>query len=189
MSECGGYEVRVAESSASEPHRPGRDEQGSAAATYVRFQGLEPGPSGYRPGIFFLVNGLARDGSLTAAQERFRRANNDWYDAAYRNPSHLDPTVYDQRLNPGAVAWFKHTSTELLARVDGYLEILDAHGVGYERLLSVDPGRIVYDDEHQVVVVPRSRDGRDRSWSDGRTGQLGPAVQLGRAGDHRADGG
>ncbi|MFP3991124.1 hypothetical protein U9R90_27370 [Streptomyces sp. E11-3] len=123
-------------------------------ATYVRFQGTARSPRGYFPGIFVLANGLAREGRLNDEQYRFWRANNDWYDANYTNPSDVDPTVYDRELHPGAVAWFKSSAQELIGRVDGYLEILAAHGVGCERLESTEaPGRIVYEDEHQVVVV------------------------------------
>ncbi|UGY94589.1 hypothetical protein [Streptomyces gobiensis] len=123
-------------------------------ALYVRFQGTRRNQRGDFPGVFVLVNGLARDGKLTDGQERFRRANNDWYDASYPNPAHVDPTVYDHTVNPGAAAWFKSSARALLDRVDGYLEILAAHGVECERLRSADPGKIVYEDEYQIVVIP-----------------------------------
>ncbi|MEV7652708.1 hypothetical protein AB0O39_00910 [Streptomyces anulatus] len=123
---------------------------------YVRFQSTERSPRGHFPGIFALANGLARDGRLTEEQHRFWRAANDWYDAAYTDPSRVDPTVYDPGVNPGAVAWFKGTATRLLDRIPGYLALLAAHGVPCEQLESADPGRVVYEDEHQVVVVPHS---------------------------------
>jgi hypothetical protein len=123
-------------------------------ATYVRFQGTTSNPRGVFTGVFGLVNGLAKHGRLTEEQERFRRANNDWYDAAYTDPTTVDPTVYDRELNPLAVAWFKSSAHELIDRVPGYLEILAAHGVGCERVRSADPGRVIYEDEYQVVVVP-----------------------------------
>ncbi|MBT2506563.1 hypothetical protein J7I98_11775 [Streptomyces sp. ISL-98] len=127
------------------------------ANAYVRFQGTVRSPRGHFPGVFALVNNLAREGKLTAEQERFRRAGNDWYDAAYTDPSTVDPSVYDDRVNPGAVAWFKPTAVGLIARVGGYLEILAAHGVDCRLLRSADPGRVVYEDAHQVVVVPYER--------------------------------
>lgn len=117
---------------------------------YIRFQSPPPD----QRGVFFLVNGLAKAGKLTVEQEAFRRENNDWYDAAYANPTTLDPAVYDTTVNPGAVAWFKVTAERLVSRVDGYLEILRAHGVTCETVRSADPGKIVYEDDEQIVVVP-----------------------------------
>ncbi|WP_431780513.1 hypothetical protein [Streptomyces chumphonensis] len=122
--------------------------------SFIRFQATTPNRRGVLPGIFVTVNGLARDGRLTAEQEEFRRTTNAWYDAAYTNPTHVEPTVYDPVVNPGAVAWFKASAGHLLARVEGYLAILTAHGVPHVRLESADPGRIVYEDADQVVVVP-----------------------------------
>ncbi len=126
-------------------------------AVYVRFQGVVRHERRFFPGVFWLVNTLARDGVLSAEQERFRREGNDWLNLAYATPSQVDPTVYDRELNPDAVAWFKASAHHLVERVDGYLDILAAHGVVCERIESADPGRVVYEDEHQVVVVPRGQ--------------------------------
>ncbi|MFI6873931.1 MULTISPECIES: hypothetical protein [Streptomyces] len=121
---------------------------------YVRFQSLAPDEHGRFKGVFGLVNNLGRAGALTAEQEEFRRVNNAWYDAAYTDPSTVDATVYDPAVNPGAAAWFKPTATHLFERLDGYLEILEAHGVAVRQVRSVDPGRVVYEDDVQIVVVP-----------------------------------
>jgi hypothetical protein len=123
---------------------------------YVRYQSAEPNANGRFPGIFGLVNGLRRRGQLTDEQEAFMRVNNAWYDAAYTDPSTVDATVYDREVNPGARAWFKIEATHLFDRLPGYLAILDAHGVPWRRLESDDPGRVVYEDADQVVVVPHS---------------------------------
>lgn len=136
-----------------QPHAP-QPIKGEDDASYVRFQGTVRSPRGHFPGVFALTNTLERTGALTDEQWRFWRANNDWYDANYTNPSTVDPTAYDQDLNPGAVAWFKPSAGELIKRVDGYLEILTAHGIECRTLRSPDPGRIVYEDEYQIVVVP-----------------------------------
>ncbi len=73
--------------------------------------------------------------------------------------------MYDPEVNPGAVAWFKASAVHLLDRVPGYLALLAAHQVACERLESADPGRIVYEDEDQVVVVPTAA-GRAATRSD-----------------------
>ncbi|MFD3659508.1 hypothetical protein ACFWVF_02735 [Streptomyces sp. NPDC058659] len=123
-------------------------------ALFVRYQGRTRSPRGIFPGVFALANGLAREGRLSEEEYRFWRANNDWYDANYPNPSDTDPHVYDHELHPGAVAWFKTTAVHLIDRVAGYLELLAAHGVECERVESSAPGRIIYEDDVQVVVVP-----------------------------------
>ncbi|MFD0414718.1 hypothetical protein [Streptomyces sp. NPDC127108] len=131
------------------------DETSTAATAatdtaYIRFESPVQHERGVNPGVFFLVNTLAREGKLTPEQRGFWRANNDWYDAAYTTPS----AAYDREANPGAVAWFKTTATHLIERVPGYLDILAAHGVPCRTVRSADPGRIVYEDDVQVVVVP-----------------------------------
>ncbi|MER7515505.1 hypothetical protein [Streptomyces sp. NPDC126499] len=127
----------------------------TSSPLFVRYQGTVRSPRGHFPGVFALANGLAREGRLSEEQYRFWRAANDWYDAAYPDPSGADPAVYDHEVNPGAVAWFKASATHLLDRVPGYLELLAAHGVPCVRVESADPGRIVYEDDVQVVAVPR----------------------------------
>ncbi|MFF8884131.1 hypothetical protein [Streptomyces flaveolus] len=133
----------------------GMIDSGNEAVQYIRFQSPHRNSRGHFTGV---VNNLAREGRLSDEQESFRRRNNRWYDAAYTDPSTVDPCVYDDEVNPGAAAWFKPSATHLLARVSGYLEILSAHGVGCRTLRSADPGRIIYEDDVQIVVVPHARD-------------------------------
>lgn len=127
--------------------------------SFVRFQSPVRNERGTFTGVFGLVNGLARVGCLTVEQEAFRRTTNDWYDANFVNPAHADPSVYDTSLNPGAAAWFKATARIFIERVDGYLSILKSHQIPCEAVWSVNPGRIIYEDEHQVVVVPGNKEG------------------------------
>ena len=125
---------------------------------YLRFQGTVCNRRGTFPGVFGLVNQLAFDGRLNAEQERFRRTTNDWYNANFPNPAHVDPAVYDRALNPAAVAWFKSTARIFIDRVAGYLDILDAHGIDCEMIQTCEPGRIIYEDEFQVIAVPYNPD-------------------------------
>ncbi|MET9496189.1 hypothetical protein [Streptomyces sp. NPDC006552] len=125
---------------------------------YVRYQAAAPDEHGRFKGLFGLVNNLGRAGRLSPEQERFRRENNAWYDGAYTDPSTVDPAVYDPAVHPGAAAWFKPSATHLFERIHGYLEILDAHGVRWTRVASADPGRVVYEDDVQIVVVPHGKD-------------------------------
>jgi hypothetical protein len=130
------------------------ESNGGDPIQYVRFQAAQPNRRGHFTGVFGLINGLAQEGRLTDEQESFRRSNNTWYNEAYPDPSSVDPTVYDHEVNPGAAAWFKPSATHLIERVPGYLEILTTHGVQCRTIQSADPGRVIYEDEVQVVVVP-----------------------------------
>ncbi|MFJ9854441.1 hypothetical protein [Streptomyces sp. NPDC101150] len=132
----------------------GMTDNDSESTQYIRFQSPHRNRRGHFTGVFGLINTLAREGRLTDEQESFRRINNSWYDAAYTDPSTVDLTVYDHEINPGAAAWFKPSAAHLLARVPGYLEVLAAHGVDCRMMRSVDPGRVIYEDDVQVVAVP-----------------------------------
>lgn len=121
---------------------------------YIRYQSPTPDHRGRHLGIFGLVNQLGQRGLLTEAEEAFRRENNDWYDAAYTNPSDVDPTIYADNLL--AAAWFKPTATHLFARIPGYLTILTTHHIPCTRVTSPNPGQVLYEDPEQIVVVPHS---------------------------------
>lgn len=120
----------------------------------IRFQSPTPGRRGVHTGVFGLTNALGRGGLLTPEEHAVWRSGNDWYDAAYPNPADVDPSVYDVDVNPRATAWFKETAHHLLERVPPYLVILHAHGVDCVRVDAADPGRVIYEDAEQVVVVP-----------------------------------
>ncbi|MEU4196683.1 hypothetical protein AB0E69_32595 [Kribbella sp. NPDC026611] len=97
------------------------------------------------------MNSLGARGMLTDEEEHFRRTTNAWYDATYTNPSDVDPSVYEHVL---AAAWFAPTAKHLFEPIPGYLEILAAHNLPCQRFESADPGRVLYEDEHQIVVIP-----------------------------------
>lgn len=125
------------------------------AVRFVRFEATNPSPSGRHPGVFALVNGLAHDGRLTDEQARWWRANNDWFNATYTDPASVDPSLFDRSVNPVTSCWFKADAIHLTDRLHGYLALLDSHEIGWTELRSDDPGIVVYEDQDQVVVIPR----------------------------------
>lgn len=118
-----------------------------ATREYVRFRSVYHSATGFKVGVFGLVNVLGRHGMLAPDEERFRRENNSWYEAAY--PS---PTSHYQE-HPDAVAWFKGAATELLERIPGYLAILDTHRIAWEEVRTSTPGLIVYEDACQILAI------------------------------------
>jgi hypothetical protein len=138
---------------------------------YVRYQSPTPNHRGHRTGIFGLANGLARAGALAAAEMRFWRANNAWYEA---NLTYPDAHVYDRAVNPFAASWFRTSAVEFLMPIPGYLAILRSHGVDCVEVRSNDPGSVLYEDEHQIVVVPRAADQAEQHQpEDARTDRAG----------------
>lgn len=121
---------------------------------YIRFDSAVVNLRGTHTGIFGLVNGLARTGRLSPDELAWVRRNNDWFDAAYPDPATVDPTLFDRAVHPRTSCWFKVTATSLLERVPGYLAVLDRHGVPWVERRSTRPGKILYEDDVQVVVTP-----------------------------------
>ncbi|QNE37451.1 hypothetical protein F1C12_00415 [Leifsonia shinshuensis] len=120
---------------------------------YVRFRATTVNRRGIRPGVFALVNGLARDGRLSPVDRRFWRSANDWFAARVIDPASVDPGIFIA--HPLSVSWFDAGAEDLLDRIPGYLRILDRHGIGWERRVTRDPGVVVYSDPDQVLATPR----------------------------------
>ncbi|MBA8807705.1 hypothetical protein [Promicromonospora sukumoe] len=119
----------------------------------VRFESPVANSRGLHVGVFGLANGLARSGALTPEDHAWWRRSNDWCNAAYPDPSAVDPLVYDRTVNPGAKAWFKGTATHLIDKTREYLVLLDRYNVPWVERSTTTPGRVVYEDDVQVVAV------------------------------------
>jgi hypothetical protein len=123
-------------------------------ATFVRFQSAVPNRRGRYPGVFALANGLAAEGRLSPADRAWWAGANQRCDDLYADPSKADPHCYDPVANPGARSWFKASAAELLTITGDYLALLDRYSVPWVELRTASPGRIVYEDDVQVVAVP-----------------------------------
>ncbi|MFJ3956066.1 hypothetical protein [Arthrobacter sp. NPDC090010] len=98
-----------------------------------------------------MSNRLAKEGRLSPEDWTSWRSANDYYDQAYATPH---KSIYDPAVNPAAQAWFKPTATHLLARIDFYTDLLTRYDIEYQLIHSTDPGKVVYEDDVQIVVVP-----------------------------------
>lgn len=132
--------------------------QGRRVSTFVRFQSPYPGKRGVHTGVFGLINMLGRAGQLSELERRDWQATNDWFTEAVTDPNVVNAAIYDDVINPRATAWFRAEATEVMARLDRHLEILRDHGVPCVRVETGDPGRIIYEDAVQIVVVPHDLD-------------------------------
>jgi|1186.fasta_scaffold1229093_1 hypothetical protein len=120
---------------------------------FVRFQSPRPDGLGVHVGVFRLLNTLGWNGELSDEEETYRQRQNAWFENTFPDPSTVDVAAYES--SPGATAWFKaETAQHLIVGLHRHVEILDRYGIPWERVESSDPGRIVYEDEWQVVVAP-----------------------------------
>lgn len=126
------------------------------AAVYLRFEGTTMNSRGVKPGVFALANGLAHSGELSTDDYAWWRESNDWMNAAYVDPSEIDGTLFDRSIHPSTECWFRASAEHLIAKVYGYLELLDRYGVGWIARHDENPGQILYEDEVQIVVAPFS---------------------------------
>ncbi|WP_373992761.1 hypothetical protein [Arthrobacter sp. E44] len=123
---------------------------------FIRYQSAVPNRRGRFPGVFAMANGLGNEGLLNEADRQWLRIAN-----ANASATHVDPTTvaadcYNSELNPGARSWFKAESTQLLNMTTTYLDLLDRYDIPWTALRTRNPGRIVYEDEVQVVAVPHT---------------------------------
>lgn len=121
---------------------------------FHRFQSAVPNGRGRFPGVFAMTNGLRRAGLLSAADEEWVRQQNARAELAYTDPSSEIRDCYSPTTNPGARSWFRAEARELLDMTSGYIALLDRYEIPWVELRTEKPGRIVYEDEVQVVAIP-----------------------------------
>lgn len=120
---------------------------------YKRIQASYCGRLGVEVGIFVAADHLRRAGKLDADQLATYLDIDDWFH------KHLpEPPFYEDGNSVGAVTWFKTPIPESMeSRAQSLMEILRAHDVDHDQVLSTDPGRIIYEDDYQIGVIPHSR--------------------------------
>ncbi|TXK35521.1 hypothetical protein [Nonomuraea sp. C10] len=133
---------------------------------YLRLQADYVGRLGVEVGIFVAVDHLRRKNLLTPEEEELYFDIDDWF------REHLpEPPFYADGNTIGAITWFKHATTgAMLTRLRPLRDLLSVHDVRCDLVRASDPGKLVYEDEYQVGVIPRIRK---------RPSQLPPGVTLG----------
>ncbi|MEV8133493.1 hypothetical protein AB0O54_20395 [Pseudarthrobacter oxydans] len=123
---------------------------------FIRYQSAVPNRRGRFPGVFAMANGLRNEGLLSEADKQWLQVANENANVAYTDPTTVVAGCYNSELNPGARSWFKAESTQLLDMAAAYLDLLDRHNIPWIALRTRNPGRLVYEDEVQVVAVPHT---------------------------------
>lgn len=98
-------------------------------------------------GIFTEARILRDDDQLSPDEERWLETIYDWFNTNLPQPPFSSGTF-----PLDAVAWFKAESVEHISHMWDIVAILREHGLSVRLLKSHNPGRLVYEDQCQVIV-------------------------------------
>ena len=116
------------------------------AAAYVRFAAHALHPESLRrKGLFSLAYEHLNDVELHADERASIQDALGWFEENLKVPR------FDE---PRAVFFFRSTPAECMQRIWSLAYALREVGVSVEMQSFANPGRVIYEDEHQVAVVP-----------------------------------
>lgn len=100
-------------------------------------------------GIFTAVWRLEQDGLITDEEKAvFHEIAFIWFEDNLPKPP-----IYDDNRTEKLIAWFKTaTAGKMLEKLQPLINILDKYKNPYEIVYTNFPGKIIYEDEWQVVV-------------------------------------
>lgn len=121
---------------------------------FVRFviQGNDE-DSGRRQGIFQAVSDLVHAGVLLHHEQQQYDEIYEWFRFNLKKPNSFARSSKPHAKNV-ALSWYKDSAVEHLAKTQGLVEILRAHGIAVDLLKTSRPGYIVYEDTCQVAAEP-----------------------------------
>ena len=121
---------------------------------YIRYQGISyDGFSRGRLGLFQSVGELAETRPHSWHQSEIRREC-DWFSDNLRVPRRLFYRPYSKGEISG-LCWFRASAVEYVDRARYLAWLLNDIGIFIEERKSRTPGRVLWQDAHQVVAVAR----------------------------------
>lgn len=109
--------------------------------------------SGRRQGIFQAVSDLEHAGVLLEHEQQQYNEIYEWFRFNLKKPRSFTRSSKPHAKNV-ALSWYKDSAVEHIAKTQGLVEILRAHGVAVDLLRTDRPGYIVYEDPFQVAAEP-----------------------------------
>ena len=109
--------------------------------------------SGRRQGIFQAVSDLEHAGVLLQHEQQQYDEIYEWFRFNLKKPKSFTRSSKPHAKNV-ALSWYKDSAVEHIAKTQGLVEILRAHGVAVDFLRTDRPGYIVYEDSFQVAAEP-----------------------------------
>ena len=122
---------------------------GDTSSMFIRFVvGADDENHRSLNGIISETRHLRDDNRLYPYEEQWLDEIYDWFN------THLPtPPFSSAKYSRDAVAWFKTESESFITRMWDLVAILKNHDVPVRLLRSPNPGKVVYEDDYQVLVV------------------------------------
>lgn len=101
-----------------------------------------------------LLTGIITEARILRDENKLHLHEQEWLETIYDwFDTHLPhPPFSSGRFPQDAVAWFKAESGDFIGRMWDIVAIIREHDVPVRLLKSQNPGKILYEDEYQVVV-------------------------------------
>jgi len=114
--------------------------------------------SGRRSGIFQALDELFEDPEAPIELRHAALEISDWFNANLRAPFR-DPDIQRQpdwkiESTDRSLSWIKRSSTEHFSKLKLLKALMEEAGWLVEELATSKPGKVLYEDEHQVIAVP-----------------------------------
>lgn len=109
--------------------------------------------SPHRLGIFQAARDLRDAGQFTAGELAQADAIMFWLAEHLASPSgHL----WSRRRRAHAISWFHRSARAHVARARAMAALVERKGIAVAAVVTDRPGRVLYEDQHQVVAVPET---------------------------------
>lgn len=121
---------------------------------FIRFEIAERDEtSGREKGIFVAMDILLENNSLFEYEQNLEKEIYAWFKNNLKVPK-VQSAESGYYAKPRSISWFKHTAAECIDKMRQYAQILESHDIAVSQLTTVRPGKVVYEDEHQIATIP-----------------------------------
>lgn len=127
------------------------------AVRYIRFETFVPDPeTGIRAGLFSHLYDLNLSPELSSTDFARICDLRKWFNKNLQRPERFSSSKSKGawRRNTKGISWFKPQSVEHLTYARELAAILREYGYEIEQRETTEPGKIVYEDEYQIVAEP-----------------------------------
>ena len=122
---------------------------------FLRFASEEVDERTGRPvGIFTVAYNLRDGGALSQIEEDELRELLGWFGKHLSIPSKFSRNRNSSHKNTPGISWIKDTANEVIRELWCLKDFLERQGLVVYVIRTARPGRIVYEDESQVIAEP-----------------------------------